>query len=86
MAKITFYDNDSVVVEPTSIVQSYMRPDGLHKENIWLLMQVFVRLRAEGLITHYCTYEDFLDVVFMRGDHADTSTDDLIFIDAFEAK
>lgn len=85
MKKMTFAD-DSVVVEPTSVVQSYMKPEGLQKEHIWLLMQVFVRLRSEGLITHYHTYEDFLDVVFMRGEHSDTSTDDLVFIDVFEAK
>ena len=51
------------------------RLEDLTQDDIDLLGQVWVRVRAAGLMLDTIDYDEFLDAVIARGDHANIADD-----------
>ena len=58
--------------------------EDLNQEELELLSQVWVRVRAAGLMIDLVPYDDFLDAVVARGAYTDTSEDYLFTEDGNE--
>lgn len=56
--------------------ENYRKFDQLTIADMLLLTQAYQRMRAEGMISNYFSFGDFLDCVVARGDYVGTATDE----------